>query len=199
VKIRVLLYDAYVIALDGISDTLRKLHDFDVVGAFSEEDGALDYLKCSPVDVVVANLMLKSNCGLDFIGKIRAIQKDVKIIVLTESQDEIVYRRAMELNVNAFLHKDATYSELIGAIANVVKGNNIVPEFIMKDTDKSILTDMELKILQLIADEQTTEEIAKELYISRRTVESHVVNICGKLGVDTRIGAVRKATNLNIL
>jgi two-component system vancomycin resistance associated response regulator VraR len=199
VKVRVLLYDAYVIALEGIHDTLKKMHDFDIVGAFSEDEDVFDCLKSSPVDVIVANLMLKSNSGLDFISKIRDIRKDVKIIILTECQDEIVYKRAMELNVNAFLRKDATYSELIGAIANVAKGNNIIPEFVMKDTDKSLLTDMELKILELIADEQTTEEIAKELYISRRTVESHVVNICGKLGVDTRIGAVRKATNLNIL
>jgi two-component system vancomycin resistance associated response regulator VraR len=199
VKVRVLLYDAYVIALEGIHDTLKKMHDFDIVGAFSEDEDVFDCLKSSPVDVIVANLMLKSNSGLDFISKIRDTRKDVKIIILTECQDEIVYKRAMELNVNAFLRKDATYSELIGAIANVAKGNNIIPEFVMKDTDKSLLTDMELKILELIADEQTTEEIAKELYISRRTVESHVVNICGKLGVDTRIGAVRKATNLNIL
>jgi two-component system vancomycin resistance associated response regulator VraR len=199
VKVRVLLYDAYIIALEGINDTLKKLHDFDVVGAYSEEEEVFDCLKSSQVDVIVANVMLKSNSGLDLISKIRGINKDVKIIVMTENQDEIVYKRAIELNVNAFLHKDSTYSELIGAIANVVKGNNIIPDFMFKDSDKSILTDMELKILQLIADEQTTEEIAKELYISRRTVESHVVNICGKLGVDTRIGAVRKATNLNIL
>lgn len=198
-KLRIVLYDSYIIALQGMYDALKAIHDFEIVGTYSEEEELFDCLKCRPADVVVANLMLKSSMGLEVVSKIRDIKKDIKIIILTETQDEVVYKRALEMNVNAFLHKDTTYSELISAITSVSKGNKIIPEFMIKEKDKELLTDIELKVLQLIADEQTTEEIAKELYISRRTVENHVVNICGKLGVDTRIGAVRKATNLNIL
>jgi two-component system vancomycin resistance associated response regulator VraR len=63
----------------------------------------------------------------------------------------------------------------------------------------SILSDMEQKVLECIADEFTNEEIAKRLFISRRTVESYVSNICEKLGSINRVGAVCKAMKLGIL
>jgi two-component system vancomycin resistance associated response regulator VraR len=58
---------------------------------------------------------------------------------------------------------------------------------------------MELKVLALVVQEYTNDRIAKQLYISRRTVETYVSSLCGKLGVDSRIGAVREAVRLNLV
>jgi two-component system vancomycin resistance associated response regulator VraR len=159
----------------------------------------LECLKSNTIDIVIADMMLKSSKGLNFIRQVKNTQKDAKIIVLTESEDEVGYSRAIELGVNAFLRKDTSHSELIGDIISVSKGNNIIPEFATKKKTDAVLSEIETQVLQLIVDEHTTDQIAGELYISRRTVESHVTNICRKLGVDTRIGAVRKATQLNIV
>jgi two-component system vancomycin resistance associated response regulator VraR len=64
---------------------------------------------------------------------------------------------------------------------------------------ESILTDMEMEVMKLVVSEYTNDKIASELYISRRTVETHVKNICGKLGVESRIGAVREALRLRLV
>jgi two-component system vancomycin resistance associated response regulator VraR len=197
--LRVVLYDAYKLALLGMEDTMRTIHDFEVLGAFTDEDGLIECLEKNKVDVIVLNLMLKSSQGLKMIDCIKNIQQDVKIIVLSEATDELVIKRAIEMGVNAILRKDTSYSELINSIVSVAKGNDIFPDTIVDSIKNSILTDMEQKVLECIAGEYTNDEIAKKLYISRRTVESYVSNICEKLGTINRVGAVCKAMKLGLL
>jgi two-component system vancomycin resistance associated response regulator VraR len=143
--------------------------------------------------------MLKSSQGLEMIDRIKTIQQDIKIIVLSEATDELVIKRAIEMGVNAILRKDTSYSELINSVVSVAKGNDIFPDTIVGSIKSSILTDMEQKVLECIAGEYTNDEIAKKLYISRRTVESYVSNICEKLGTVNRVGAVCKAMKLGLL
>jgi two-component system vancomycin resistance associated response regulator VraR len=145
------------------------------------------------------DLMLKSSNGINFIEKIKKLQNNVKIIILSEANDELVIKREMEMGVNAILRKDTSYSELISSIISVSKGNDIFPDTIVSNIDNSILSDMEQKVLECIAGELTNDEIAKKLFISRRTVESYVSNICEKLGSINRVGAVCKAMKLGIL
>jgi two-component system vancomycin resistance associated response regulator VraR len=129
----------------------------------------------------------------------REIQSELKIIVLVDVQDELVIKRVIEMGVNAVLGKDTSYSELVSTIISVSKGNVTFPDIAMNEVKSSILSEMEQKVLELIADECTNDEIAKKLYISRRTVETYVSNICEKLGTINRVGAVRKAMELGIL
>jgi two-component system vancomycin resistance associated response regulator VraR len=120
-------------------------------------------------------------------------------MIFADIEEDIFYKRAIELGVNAFLRQDTTSNELINTIISVGKGNDIIPDFMNDQNVRKILTSAEAEILRLVADEYTNDRIAKELFISRRTVESHVTNICRKLGVDSRIGAVREALRLNLI
>jgi two-component system vancomycin resistance associated response regulator VraR len=195
----VVLFDAYKLALLGMESTLRSIHDFNVMGAFSEEDELLECLRANKVDVIVLDLMLKSSKGLVMIDHVKAVQKDIKVIVLSEVRDELVIRREIEVGVNAILRKDTSYSELISCIISVAKGNDVFPSAVIEKVHDSILSETEQKVLECVADELTNDEIAKQLFISRRTVETHISNICEKLGCINRVGAVRKAMNLGLL
>lgn len=198
-KLKIVLYDAYTLALQGMYDTLKAIHDFEIVGAYKEIDDLLECLKSKTADVAVMNLMLKSSLGLKSIENIKNIRKEIKIIILTETQDKIMYKRALEMGVNAFLQKDTSYNELINCIVSVGKGNDILPEFLVEGSSTAILSEVEMEVLKLIADEYTNDKIAKKLFISKRTVETHVTNICRKLGVDSRVGAVREAIRLELI
>jgi two-component system vancomycin resistance associated response regulator VraR len=198
-KLKIVLFDAYTLALEGIHDSIRKIHDFEIVGTFSKQEDLLACLKKNPVDVIVLNLMLKSSAELEAVEEIQSIQKDVKIIMLMDQRDELIYNRALQMGVKALLPKDTSYSELISDIVSVGKGNDIVPDFLMRENVKAVLSEIETQVLELMANEYTNEEIAKELYMSRRTVESHVTNIFQKLGVNSRIGAVREAIRLKLV
>jgi two-component system vancomycin resistance associated response regulator VraR len=143
--------------------------------------------------------MLKSIQGFELLEKIKNIKPKIKIMIFADIEEDIFYKRAIELGVNAFLRQDTTSNELINTIISVGKGNDIIPDFMNDQNVRKILTSAEAEILRLVADEYTNDRIAKELFISRRTVESHVTNICRKLGVDSRIGAVREALRLNLI
>jgi two-component system vancomycin resistance associated response regulator VraR len=197
--LKIILYDAYKLALMGMENTIKAIHDFEVLGAFSEEDKLFKCLGEKKADIIVLDLMLKSSNGLEFIERIKQTQSEIKIIVLSEAIDELVIKREIELGVNAILRKDTSYSELISSIISVSKGNDIFPDIMVENVKSSILSDMEQKVLECIAGELTNDEIAKTLYISRRTVESYVSNICEKLGSVNRVGAVCKAMKLGIL
>jgi two-component system vancomycin resistance associated response regulator VraR len=143
--------------------------------------------------------MMKSIQGFELLENIKNIKQKIKIIIFADIEEDIFYKRAIEMGVNAFLRQDTSASELINAIISVGKGSDIIPDFMNDQNVQKILTSTEAQILKLVADEYTNDRIAKELYISRRTVESHVTNICRKLGVDSRIGAVREAIRLNMI
>lgn len=198
-KLKILLYDAYTLALEGICDSIRAIHDFEIVGAFSDREEMLDCLSKQPVDVVILNLMLKSSEELEAVEKIKSIQSEVKIIVLMDPKEDIIYKRALEMGVNAILNKDTSYSELISDITSVAKGSDIIPNQLVSESVETILSEAEVKVLELMVYEYTNEDIAKKLYISRRTVESHVSDILRKLGVNSRAGAVREAMKLKLV
>jgi two-component system vancomycin resistance associated response regulator VraR len=200
-KLKIALMDEYAIALQALNDSLRKVPDFEIVGAFSEADTMIKRLEKNDVDIVVADLMLKGIRGLELIERIHSIPgKNIKIIALISvNYDELVYEKALDMGVKAFLQKDTSVRELISCIVSVGKGNNVVPDFLVKKDLDSILTDTETRILKMIVSEYTNEKIAGELYLSRRTVESHIKAICGKLGVESRVGAVREALKLKLV
>jgi two-component system vancomycin resistance associated response regulator VraR len=193
------IYDAYVLALRGIEESVKEIPGVELVGAFTEEEDLCNCLQRESVDIVIINMMLKSSQGLTLIETVKKIREETKIIVFADFVDDKVLKRALELGVNAFLGKDTMENELNACITSVAKGNYIIPGSVFKDNDNDLLTDMEVKILSMIADEYTNEQIAKELFISKRTVDTHVANICRKLGVEGRVGSVREGLRLKLV
>lgn len=197
--IKVVMIDDHALVLQGIQEKLSKSNLIEVVGAFTSIEEFVLYVTYKEFDILVMDLMLHGNYGFDLVRKIlNEIKPESKIILISGFYDEMLHKRALDLGVKAFLRKESSYEELIGAIVNVNQGNHIIPEFLIDGESNKLLTDTELRILNLIVEEYTNEKISKELFISKRTVESHVSNICRKLNVNSRIGAVREAMRLNL-
>lgn len=197
---KIALIDDHALVLQGLQAKLETISDFEIVGAYTEVNDLLLCLKYKDVDIVVMDLMLKGIHGFELIEKIKLIQgKKIKIILISGFYEEILHKRALDMGVKAFLRKEVSYEELISCIINVGKGNNVIPDFLIEQYSNPMLTETELNVLRLVVDEYTNERIAQELYISRRTVESHISNICRKLEVNSRIGIVREAIKLKLL
>lgn len=197
---KIVLIDDHALVLQGLQGKLETVPEFDIIGAYTNVNDFLLCLRYKEVDIVVMDLMLKGIHGFELIEKINEIkQREIKIILISGFYEEILHKRALEIGVKAFLRKEVSYDELISCIINVGNGNNVVPDFLMKSYDNSILTESELNVLKLVVNEYTNERIAQELYISRRTVESHISNICRKLEVNSRIGIVREAIKLKLI
>jgi two-component system vancomycin resistance associated response regulator VraR len=200
-KLQIALMEEYSLALQEMYDNLKVVPDFDIVGAFSSEEELLACLKEKTVDIVIVDLMLKENKGIALLEKIHSTQEQkIKIIALIPGKyDRIWNERGLELGVKAFLLKDVSIHELINVIISVGKGNDVIPDRMMESKQQQILSDMEQKVLSLVVQEYTNDKIAKELFLSRRTVETYVSSICSKLGVDGRVGAAREAIRLKLI
>jgi two-component system vancomycin resistance associated response regulator VraR len=199
-NIRMALIDDHQLVLEGLRNKLATIPEFDIVGAYTTVEEFLICIKYKEIDIIVMDLMLDGIHGFDLVKKIQAIaNSEARIILISGFYEEMLHKRALELGIKAFLRKETSYEELISTIINVYQGNIVVPDFLISVEDNPILSEIELKIINLVANEYTNEKIAKELYISRRTVETHVTNICRKLSVNSRIGAVREALRLNLV
>jgi two-component system vancomycin resistance associated response regulator VraR len=193
--------DEYSLALQALHEQLKKLDEFEIVGAFTTPESLLECLEDISVDILIADFMLQDNQGMSLLEKIHKVQEQqIKIIILLAGHfDKHLFQRGLELGVKAFLSKDTSFDDLVSVIRSVGKGNDVIPDSLVSGEHTKLLTDTEVKVLELVVLEYTNDRIAKELYLSRRTVETYVSNICSKLGVDSRIGAVREAVRLSLV
>lgn len=199
-KIRMALIDDHQLVLEGLRNKLETIPEFDIIGAYATVEEFLICVKYKEIDIIVMDLMLDGVHGFDLVKKIQTIaNSDARIILISGFYEEMLHKRALELGVKAFLRKETGYEELVSTIINVYQGNIVIPDFLISVEDNPILSEIELKVINLIVNEYTNEKISKELYVSRRTVETHVTNICRKFGVNSRIGAVREAIKLNLI
>lgn len=198
--IRIALIDDHNLVLQSLADKLDTVVDLKVVGRFTKQEQLLTFLKKQQLDLLIMDFMLTEGTAFELIAEINSLNLSLtpKYMILSGFYNELLHQQAIDLGVRAFIRKEASYEELIAAVKSVSHGNIIVPATVYSHQNDN-LSEIELKILDLMVAEKTNQEIASELFISRRTVETHITNICRKLQVNGRIGAVREAVKNNLV
>jgi two-component system, NarL family, response regulator NreC len=199
--IRVLLVDDHRIVRSGVRRVLEATGTFEVVGEAEGIHDALREVRTLAPDVVVLDLTLKDGSGLDVIADMR--EAGARVVILS-MQDEPAYaRKAFELGAQGYVVKDAADEELATAIDTVLADRvyvhpSLAARLVMREPDDD-LTDREREILRLIALGYTNQEIAKQLYLSVRTIEAHRRHVLDKLRLSTRADLVRYALERRIV
>lgn len=198
-SIKLAVIDDHKLVLQGLCKQLEEVDDIEILGSFTEVNALLLFLKQNEVDILISDLILKDTHGFDLVTKIgEEINPELKIILISGFYEELVHQQAIDMGVYAFLRKESSVKELIDCIHEVKRGNQIIPNSIIKEKTTTFLTPTEKEVLKLVAEEYTNEEIAKILSMSHRTVASHVTAICQKLNVKGRVGAAREAIKMNL-
>ena len=198
-SIKLAVIDDHKLVLQGLCKQLEEVDDIEILGSFTEVNALLLFLKQNEVDILISDLILKDTHGFDLVAKIgEEINPELKIILISGFYEELVHQQAIDMGVYAFLRKESSVKELIDCIHEVKRGNQIIPNSIIKEKTTTFLTPTEKEVLKLVAEEYTNEEIAKILSMSHRTVASHVTAICQKLNVKGRVGAARDAIKMNL-
>jgi DNA-binding NarL/FixJ family response regulator len=206
-KIRVLIADDHKIFRDGIISILDREKDMEVVGEASNGLEVLERISKTTVDVLVLDIDMGKPNGIEITGTIKRDYPDTRILVLTMMglRDFIIH--ALEAGATGFLLKNAGKDEVLTAIRSVAKGDSyfsrevsaILIEHLSKPrTSRHRIADIplsarEIEVLKLIAQEYSNPEIARELFISIRTVDTHRRNLLEKLGVKNTAGLVKYA------
>lgn len=207
----VLLIDDHPVFQSGLIGLLQNLPQIKHIEVAEKADEALGIAKSMHFDIFFLDVGLPDMDGADLAKILKEKYPETYIIVLTMHDEPSYIKQMLALKVNAYLSKNASNEEITRAIENLQPGQIFLSSRIQEivaqtyheteTADYSVprLTRRENEILQLIADELTTQEIAKKLIISENTVETHRSNLISKFGVRNSSGLIRKAFKLEFL
>ncbi|MBA4852493.1 response regulator transcription factor [Emticicia sp. BO119] len=210
-KLKILIVDDHQILIDGIEAMLQDVDNFEVVGKLLDGKLALSYLTHNPVDILLTDLYMPKMTGIELTQKVKKDFPDVKVLALSVSYDVSIVHDLMDAGISGFILKTIGRGELIEAINEVSKGNVYFSREVSNEILRSLanrndleeetyrLTDREIEILKLIAQEFSNADIAKQLYISERTVETHRKNIYRKTNTKTIVGLIKYAVERKLI
>jgi DNA-binding NarL/FixJ family response regulator len=193
---RIVIAEDHTILREGLKSLLRADPDFDIVGEAEDGRDAIRCVQTLSPDLVLMDLSMPRMNGLDALKEIKKQNPEAKIIVLTVHKTEEYVLTTLQAGADGYVLKDATHSELVMAIKNVLMGKRYLSPGISEkviegylERRKEIktssawdtLTQREREILKLIAEGYKNKEIAGDLFISLKTVEKHRANLMRKL------------------
>jgi len=191
-----MIVDDHPLFRQGLRQAIEGDARFEVIGEAGNAQAALDGIQQQKPDVAVLDVNLPGMNGLDVAATLQAKKSRSRLVVLTMLKDEQAFNKALNLDIKGYVLKENAADEILNCIAAVAAGEAYVSpsltDFLLRRrgragtlaTRKPGLEDLtvaERRILKRIAQGKTTKEIAAELFISPRTVESHRANICDKL------------------
>ena len=203
----VVLADDHVVVRRGLRMLLDQAPDLTVTGEAGDADAALAAAVREGADILVLDLNMPGRSPLDVLAEIADSAPGVAVVVLTMERDPAFARRALELGASGYVLKEAVDDELVTAIREAGAGGTHVSAAVASLLEGSPadegppggLTEREVEVLRLIALGHTNTEIAAELSLSVRTVESHRKHIQQKLGASSRPELVRYALEQKLI
>jgi DNA-binding NarL/FixJ family response regulator len=195
-KIKVFIVDDHPIFRQGLRQVLESDPRLVVVGEANDGAEALTQIKTLKPQVAVLDIDLPRTDGLELARELQNLKPSIPAIILTMHKEEHLLNAAMDRGAKGYVLKDNALNEVIGAVLTVAKGDFYVTPslsgFLVKRSQRAAalqedqpglaaLTPMERRVLKLIAENKTSREIGKELFISPRTVDTHRNNISTKL------------------
>lgn len=206
-KINIIVVDDHEMFRSGMESLLRKNIDFEVyrgVGTRSELDSVLSK---APIQIVLLDISLSGESGLDLLEELTHKYPEVKFIMLTMHEEIQYVKESLRKGAMGYLLKESGEKELFESIYDVYQGKkyfkNKISDLLINDmstpSKDRILTDRELTIVRMVADGKITKEIADKLCISVRTVETHRSKIMKKLGVSNASEMIRLASDKKLI
>ena len=203
-SIRILIVDDHAVVRSGLRLVLEREDDLEVVGEAGNADEGVRVSRLEKPDVVLLDVVMPGRSGIEAAAEVIEASGGAKILVLSMQDDPSYVREAFAVGASGYLLKEAADVELVQAIREVAAGNRYVHPALgarlaqaevdaARKSSDDPLSDREREVLRLLALGHTNQEIAKELFISVRTAETHRAHIMRKLGLSTRADLVRYA------
>jgi len=193
--VRILLADDHTLVRAGVRRILEAQPGITVAGEVSDGDAALDFLRAEPVDVLVLDLTMPGTDGFEVLRQVKVTLPGMKVLVLTMHADAEYVARAVQDGADGYLLKDSAVQDLVAAIEAVQAGRAYYSPPVQRELSELLrahsapprpmdtLTEREREVVRLVVKGLSTKEIATQLDISTRTVETHRANLMRKLNL----------------
>jgi len=207
---RVLIVDDHAVVRSGLRLLLDKEEDIEVVGEAGSADEAVRAARQHQPDVILLDVVMPGRSGIEAAPALREAAPETKLLVLSMQDDPSYVREAFSAGAMGYVLKEAADTEVVAAVREVAGGGRYVHPALgarlaaaeaeaRARADSDPLSEREREVLRLLALGHTNQEIAKMLYISVRTAETHRAHIMQKLRLSTRAELVRHALESGLL
>ena len=205
--LRILLVDDHTLVRAGIRALLEQLTGVVVVGEATDGAEALQLLPETQPEIVMSDVAMRGRGGLGLLEEVRQTWPDVRVLMLSMHANPEYVQRALRLGAAGYLLKDAAANELEAALAVVRRGeiylspalSRAVMDAYLGSSPQDPLTPRQRQTLKLIAEGRTTKEIAAELGVSIKTVETHRAQLRERLNIHDTPGLVKYAQRAGII
>jgi two-component system response regulator NreC len=203
-SIRVLIVDDHAVVRTGLRRVLDAEDDIETVGEAADADRAVfEAIETKP-DIILLDVMMPGKSGIEGLPALLQAAPDARVLILSMQDDPRYVREAFDAGASGYVLKEAADTEVVDAVRAVASGDRYVhpslgARLVAADADErrraaaDPLSDREREVLRLLALGHTNQEIAKMLFISVRTAETHRAHIMRKLGIASRAELVRYA------
>jgi DNA-binding NarL/FixJ family response regulator len=209
--IRVVLADDHALVRAGMRSLLAAMNQVDVVGEASSGEEALALAGRERPDVVLMDIAMKGMTGLEAAARMREQHPGVRVVILSMHAGEEYVLQALRAGAVGYLLKDAATGELELALRSVMRGESwfspavsrqVVEGYVQRvggEPVADVLTARQREVLRLVAGGKSTKEIAFDLNLSVKTVETHRAQIMERLGIRDVAGLVRYALRTGLI
>jgi DNA-binding NarL/FixJ family response regulator len=211
-KKRILVVDDHPIVRQGLALLINRENDLVVCGGAEEAMGALHVLASARPDVLIVDISLNGPDGLDLLKTIRTTHPSLPVLILSMHDESIYAERALRAGANGYIMKQEATEKVLVAVRRILSGEVYVSDRIaskmlkhyitgsgtLRNSSIADLSDRELEVFRLIGEGHGTRQIAEELHISIKTVESYQAHIKEKLSLRSARELMQHAIQWNM-
>jgi two-component system response regulator NreC len=208
--IRAVVVDDHAVVRSGIKLLLEREEDIEVVGEAGNAKDAMFRARALKPDVMLLDVVMPGESGIEALPKLLKESPETKVLVLSMQDDPNYVREAFAAGAAGYVLKEAADEEVVSAVREIAAGGHYVHPALgarmvaaeaeaRAAAEADPLSDREREVLRMLALGHTNQEIAKMLYISVRTAETHRAHIMQKLRLSTRAELVRYALSHGLL
>jgi DNA-binding NarL/FixJ family response regulator len=211
-KIRLVIVDDHQMLIDGIKSLLKNEPLFEVVGESTSSVKAIELIKELKPDILLTDINMPELDGIELTKRVKPVLPEMKVLVLSMFNDKSMISEMMNAGADGYILKNTGRDELVEALTKLNQGGMFFSNDVASEMMRSIaqqtkpepqriinLTEREIEIVKLIAEEFSNAQIAQKLFISERTVETHRKNILRKTGTHNALSLVKYAMEYGIV
>lgn len=202
--IRIIIADDHTMFIQGLKSMLQKYTHVQVIGEALNGEEAIHLLQKhdDQIDIAVLDIDMPKMSGIDVVKAMKKLGLKTKTLILTMHQEGTIIKEIINAGANGYILKNIDKQEFIDALETIISGNDylkgeVLDNYIIANKEKKSknihLTKRELEVLQLLAEDNTSGEIAAKLNIEVSTVQTYRRNLIEKTGVKSSLGLVRFA------